>query len=125
MTTHRQGKPATFESPSADPRIRCAFEDDGETGYLYALDYSDGGAQPIKDAVSLYNVQSANDLEIAVEFKWSEDGRKCGLLLNGVLEAFADFDRQLLSAKSNFPAISIWTRQSRPTWDDKFADQLH
>src|SRR5262245_13014362 len=114
----RRGDGEASQTRGRDPRCVCVFEDDGRTGYLYAL-HHDGSAQPIKDAVQIYDAQaSANDHEHELTFRWSEDGVQCGLFLDGVLEGFVDFDRKLVSARSNFPPVSLWSGAARPEWQD-------
>jgi len=113
---HRRGTKAAFQSVSSDARLRCIFEDDGEKGYLYALDHTEGSAQPIRDAVNIYNVDSSNDRDATFEFRWSEDGRRCILKLDGEPVALVDFEAKQLSAQSNFPETSPWTRAARVPW---------
>ena len=116
IMAHRVGTKAAYQSVSSDARLRCIFEDDGDTGYLYALDHSDGSAQPIKDAVNIYNVGTAIGQEVTFEFRWSPDGRCCLMKLNNESIAFADFDEKQLLARSNFPSVSTWTQQPRMLW---------
>jgi hypothetical protein len=121
---HRHGSKAVYESKSEDARLSCVFEDDGATGYFYVLDHSDGAAQPIKDAVSIYEVSPTYEQQHTVEFRWSADGRRCGFLLDDRFEAFVDFDTKSVMAKSNFPPLSLWTQEPRPKWTGSVAAQL-
>jgi hypothetical protein len=113
---HRRGTSAAYQSVSSDPRLRCVFEDDGGTGYLYALDHTDGSAQPIKDAVNIYTVDTANDLDATFDFQWSDDGQRCVMKLDGEPVAIVDFQTKQLSARSNFPRTSPWTGMARVPW---------
>lgn len=118
----RRGDGGASQTRGPDVRLSCVFEDDGRTGYLYALIY-DGSAQPIKDAVQIYDAEAAaNDHEHELTFVWSASGDQCGLFLDGVLEGFVDFDRKLVSARSNFPAISPWSKEPRAAWRDDFVE---
>jgi hypothetical protein len=60
--------------------LAAVFEDDGRTGYFYALDESLEG-NPILDAVHIYNVEDISDAHIPSDVKigWSEDCQKCVL----------------------------------------------
>ena len=51
------------------------FEDDGETGYFYALDMRQN-AQPIVDMLHVYNVDSTSNHHEArkLEICWDESG---------------------------------------------------
>jgi hypothetical protein len=72
--------------------LAAVFEDDGRTGYFYALDESLEG-NPILDAVHIYNVEDISDAHIPSDVKigWSEDSQKCVLLINGYPHAAFDF----------------------------------
>jgi hypothetical protein len=72
--------------------LAAVFEDDGRTGYFYALDESLEG-NPILDAVHIYNVEDISDAHIPSDVKigWSEDCQKCVLLINGYPHAAFDF----------------------------------
>lgn len=118
-TLHRQGDATALQSVSTDARLRLVFEDDGETGYLYVLDHSEGDAQPIKDAVHLYNVDNSEVVEQLVSFGWSHDGRRCALFLGDMPVALVDFDKRLALSPSNFPQFSTWTQRARTQWSDE------
>jgi hypothetical protein len=121
---HRHGSKAVYESKSPDESLSCVFEDDGATGYFYVLEHADAAAQPIKDAVSIYEVSPTYQQQHAVEFRWSADGRRCGFLLDDRFEAFVDFDTKAVTAKSNFPPLSLWTQEPREKWTDAVIGQL-
>ena len=52
--TFRVGSTFVIEGPSDGAPYLCVFEDDGDTGYLYAVDVS-GEELQILDAVHIYN----------------------------------------------------------------------
>ncbi|AWH88601.1 DUF2251 domain-containing protein [Limnobaculum parvum] len=98
------GEAQVIESRSPDGTFVTVFEDDGGTGYFYALDESLEG-NPIKDAVHIYNASDVSDGHIPSEVKigWSEDSRKCVLLINGYPHAVFDFDGKQGYCRSGFP----------------------
>jgi hypothetical protein len=51
------------------------FEDNGETGYLYAIERNTGEELKILDAVNIYDVARVTDKEIPSEIKffWTDD----------------------------------------------------
>ena len=50
------GSPTLVDTMSEDGKWYVVFEDDGETGYFYAVDCS-GEAQTIRGALHIYNVR--------------------------------------------------------------------
>jgi hypothetical protein len=51
----RVGQGVVIESRPTDPPFWVVFEDDGDTGYLYALDARRGDEDPIFDALHVYD----------------------------------------------------------------------
>ena len=88
------GTPTFIPQDSPDSRYGAYFEDDGETGYFYAVDML--AQQKILDAVHIYNVRGVVDRDkpSQVRIVWSEDGSKCALLINNYLHAAFDFQRR-------------------------------
>lgn len=78
------GEEQVIKSLAPVGMLAAVFEDDGRTGYFYALDESLEG-NPILDAVHIYNVEDISDAHIPSDVKigWSEDSQKCVLLING------------------------------------------
>jgi hypothetical protein len=72
--------------------LSAVFEDDGDTGYFYALD-SSAGENSIQDAVHIYNVANVTDRDKTskVTIGWSKDHQKVVLLINGYPHAIFDF----------------------------------
>ncbi len=77
---------------SASPKTSFAtfFEDDGDTGYFYAVERL-GSDITILDAVQVYvaAVEPAETRQIQIV--WSRDGLKSALLIDGVVQAVVDF----------------------------------
>ncbi len=114
------GTPTTIEGLSPSAYYGVVFEDDGTTGYLYALDFS-RESQPIVDAVLIYNVEQVTDRDkpSLVQLVWSLDGRKAAILINDQPHAVFDFEARRGYCRSNFPSPNRrWTEHDH-TWDDK------
>jgi len=115
------GQPTVVESSAPRGSFGAVFEDDGETGYFYALDTSLKDHQ-IQDALHVYNVASITDrAELStVAVAWSDDGARVVLLINGYAHAVFDFQ-----AKQGFcrtgeppaPGNGRWSRQGH-AWSD-------
>lgn len=111
------GEAQVIKSPAPEGMLAAVFEDDGRTGYFYALDDSVEG-NPILDAVHIYNVEDISDAHIPshVKIGWSEDSQKCVLLINGYPHAVFDFVGKMGTAEADthprltrfglFPAMS-------------------
>ena len=86
------------------------FEDDGDTGYLYARD-----GESILDAMQIYvaaDRSGASTLQLA----WSDDGLKAVAVLDRRPQAVFDFAARRGYARSNFPQPAQgWTGHE---WDD-------
>ncbi|HDJ0859416.1 TPA: DUF2251 domain-containing protein [Escherichia coli] len=100
--------------------MAAVFEDDGNTGYFYALDESVEG-NPVRDAVHIYNVEDISDAHIPSDVKigWSEDCLKCVLLINGYPHGVFDFEGKNGYCRSGFPppVNHEWSVQGH-SWDD-------
>ncbi len=67
------GEPTTLEGPSPSSSFGVVFEDNGETGYLYSLDFAHQG-NPILDAMHIYNVAQVADRDKPSLVNWSGRG---------------------------------------------------
>ena len=88
------------------------FEDDQQTGYLYAYDRS-LDEQPILDAVHIYNVDAVVDRDIpsSVDVIWSRNGTCAALYLNHWPHAVFDFEGRIGFCRTNFPELGKgWDR---------------
>ncbi|GLS94413.1 DUF2251 domain-containing protein [Piscinibacter gummiphilus] len=115
------GASAVVEGPAPEGRCVAVFEDDGDTGYFYAVDPSAGG-NPIQDAVHIYNVANVADRDApsVVQIGWSADSRKVVLLINGHPHAVFDFESKRGFCRTGFPPPSgegPWSVGGH-RWDD-------
>jgi len=103
-TTFKPGDRTFFASDSLTPPYSAAFEDDGQTGYFYALDLTRSDNM-ILDAVHIYNVANVSDRErlSSLSIVWSADGMKCALLINDYPHAAFDFVARRGCSRTNFP----------------------
>jgi hypothetical protein len=116
----RVGEPAVIQGASPTPPLVVVFEDDGETGYFYALDTSRAD-NPIVDSLHIYDVANVFDrhLPSTVEIVWSQDDRKAALLINKYPHAIFDFTARRGYCRSGFPppAANGWTQHGHE-WED-------
>ena len=118
------GEAQVIESLAPEGEFSSVFEDDGITGYFYALDESSDG-NPIKDALHIYNAEHISDGHIPSDIKigWSEDSKKCVLLINGFPHGVFDFEGKNGYCRSGFPpSIGQGWSVSGHEWDDKVDD---
>jgi hypothetical protein len=111
------GKPIVIDGPSPSGNLAVVFEDDGDTGYLYAVDL-EAAELHILDAVHIYNSQSVTDRDIPslVQIIWSEDGLKALLCINRYPHAAFDFSTKTGHCRTGFPKPPRqWTRRA---WND-------
>lgn len=110
-----------IEGPAPEGRFVAIFEDDGETGYFYALDtHVEGNA--IQDALHVYNVASIADRAKPsfVKIGWSNDSQKAVLLINDFPHAVFDFSDRRGLCRTGFPPAqpgSAWSTKGHQ-WDD-------
>ena len=117
--TLRVGTPTVVEAPSPKARFVVVFEDDGETGYFYAVDPS-RGEQPILDALHIYNVESVADRDrpSTLQIAWSASGEHAALLINSYPHAVFDFADKRGYCRTGFPPPDgKWTSHSHE-WQD-------
>ncbi|HVJ86108.1 MAG TPA: DUF2251 domain-containing protein [Caulifigura sp.] len=112
------GSTFILEGRSTDSPFACVFEDDGETGYFYAVDVGGPNLQ-ILDAVHIYNVQGVLDRAnpSVATIGWSVDGLKSVLLINGYPHAIFDFVAKRGYCRSGFPPP--WSGWSGHEWDNE------
>jgi hypothetical protein len=98
------GTETWYASDSPTCNFSAIFEDDGDTGYFYAYDRS-ASADPILDAVQIYNVESVldRDIESIVEIIWAPDGMKAVVFLNDCPHAVIDFAKHCSYCRTSFP----------------------
>jgi hypothetical protein len=98
------GQETAIEGGAPQGAFAAVFEDDGQTGYFYALDRSFDGS-PIQDALQVYNVRNVIDREkpSVVKIGWSIDSKKVILLINDYPHAVFDFLTKQGFCRSGFP----------------------
>jgi hypothetical protein len=93
-----------LESTAAAGERSVIFEDDGTTGYFYAI--RPGAELEILDALHVYDVASIADRQIpvTVQIFWAENRAAAVLLINGHSHALYDFERSVGFCRNAFPA---------------------
>jgi hypothetical protein len=111
------GVASVVQSDSPNGRYRAVFEDDGDTGYFYALD-SEKADNPIADALHIYDVQSVADKDRPSELQivWSQDATKVALLINAFPHAVFNFEDGIGCCRSGFPPPADNSRSHE--WDE-------
>jgi len=96
------------------------FEDDGETGYFYAVERR-GTDVEILDAVQIYVVRNVADREIPSEFEvvWADGGQQAALYVNAFPHAVFDFQARRGYSRTGFPPPpqTGWSSEGH-AWDD-------
>jgi hypothetical protein len=121
--TLKVGTPTFIPQDSPNSHYSAYFEDDGETGYFYAVDLS--AQLKILDAVHIYNVRDVVDLNrpSQVTIVWSEDGSKCALFINDYPHAAFDFSRKRGYCRTNFPYFNEPDDAGWMTSDHSWSDE--
>lgn len=90
------------DAPVGDNSV--VFEDDGDTGYFYAVERC-GEDLKILDAVQIYAVRNVVDREIPSELDvvWTPGGQQAALYLNGYPHAVFDFNARRGYCRTGFP----------------------
>jgi hypothetical protein len=117
--TFKIGSSTILEADGPVSPYKVVFEDEGETGFFYALDTSRPQDRQILDAVSIYDVAHWPDRTkpVTVRIRWSGDGNRAALFLNAEPQAVFDFAAKRGYARSNFPATSRWSAAGH-AWSD-------
>ncbi|TDQ59427.1 hypothetical protein EDC45_0074 [Mesocricetibacter intestinalis] len=100
------------------------FEDDGETGYFYAMDLRDK-ANPVADSLYLYSVSDIENLQEArkIQICWNESGDSAYLLINGYPHGVFDFTRLIGYNHSKYPQPDLGSMWSHEEINDKLVIQ--
>ncbi len=98
------GSPIVLEGRAPSGPFVAVFEDDGDTGFFYALNPSVEGS-PFQDGVHIYNVAnvSERDKPVCAAIGWAIDNQKVVLLINDYPHAIFDFDAKQGYCRSGFP----------------------
>jgi hypothetical protein len=119
------GQKSVVEAASPDSKHVVVSEDDGDTGYFYALDFARAD-NPIVDALHIYNAASVTDRHVpsAVQILWSADNLKAMLLINRYPHAVFDFAAKRGYCRTAFPPPDKkWTAFGHE-WDDKVTEMF-
>ncbi len=97
------GTETVLDSTAAKGSVGVVFEDDGDTGYLYAV--VPGPETTILDALHVYNVADVADRHIPVKAQlfWTVQETAAALIINGHCHALYDFQRQAGFCRNAFP----------------------
>lgn len=101
------GTADTFlDCTAVDGERSVVFEDDGTTGYFYAV--QTGAEQEILDALHVYDVANVADRQVPVRVQifWDENWTAAVLLINGYGHALYDFQRAAGFCRNAFPAAT-------------------
>ena len=98
------GVASVVQADSSIGRYQAVFEDDGSTGYFYALDTKEAD-NPIIDALHIYDVESVKDKDepSEVHIIWSTDGMKVALFINSYPHAVYNFTDEVGCCRTGFP----------------------
>jgi hypothetical protein len=121
------GMAMVVQSDSSIGRYQAVFEDDGQTGYFYALDTSRSD-NPIVDGLHIYNVESVVDRDkpSQLHIVWSADGLKAALFLNSYPHAVYNFEDDHGCCRTGFPPVAV-TSASKGShdWDESEMKHFH
>ena len=98
------GTETFLDSTAAKGGVGVVFEDDGHTGYLYAV--APGAEITILDALHIYNVDDVADrqLPVTAQLFWTVGETAAALIINGYCHALVDFQRPAGYCRTAFPA---------------------
>jgi hypothetical protein len=121
--TFQIGSDASLAEDSPSGQYSAVFEDDGETGYFYAVDLTRSDDM-ILDAVHIYNVANVVDRDrpSTLAIVWSVDGNKCALLINDYAHAAFDFSAKQGYCRTNFPNFPDQTEAGWSGADHSWSD---
>jgi hypothetical protein len=112
------GESIFIECPSPENNYMVVFEDDTDTGYFYAME-----GERILDALHIYNIEEVleEDKEGSIKIIWSQDWKRCALLINDYCHAIFDFENHGGYCRNEFPPPNeIWTKGERTLTDEMF-----
>jgi hypothetical protein len=117
------GRPLVVDADSPVGRYAVVFEDDGDTGYFYAIDTDVEDGNPVQDALLVYVAADVTDADQSstLEIGWSDDGLKALLLINDAPHAAFDFARRQGWCVLGLPEAAVnraWSKASRQ-WGDE------
>jgi hypothetical protein len=119
------GTPTVIETDSPDGRFGVVFEDDGETGYFYARDFTLDDSV-FEDALHIYSAEGVTDAHLpsTVHILWSHDSSKACLIINRHPHAVFDFTAKCGFSRDVFPEPSPDSEWSHQPWDDSLREHF-
>jgi hypothetical protein len=115
----KKGEPVFLKSMSPENNYAVVFEDDGDTGYFYAIEMNGAKDQNILDALHIYQVDEEEQESARILIVWAKDWLKCALVMNEQCHAIFDFENGGGYNVSEFPPPnSIWTKHGRALTKD-------
>ena len=117
------GVPIVVDAPCPGAAKSAVFEDDGETGYFYAVETS-GGEAHILDATMIYEVASVSDrhLPSTIDVLWNEQKTCVALLINNHPHAVFDFESKRGYCREEFPPSNgEWERHP---WNERLREHF-
>lgn len=119
------GQTTSIDS-EADNGNCVVFQDNGETGYFYAIDKVNEELV-VLDALHIYNVKDvvASENECLVKILWTEDHSIAILSINNYYHALFDFANHRGCSRTGFPEASkVWNNQTNRQLTDAVLDEL-
>ena len=112
------GTETQLDSTAGKGRVGVVFEDDGTTGYFYAV--APGAETTILDALHIYNVTDVADRETPAKAQlfWTVNELAAALIINGHCHALYDFQRQAGFCRTAFPAARNGQQPKRELTDE-------
>lgn len=111
------GTDTFIESFAPENNFGVVFEDDGDTGYFYAVEKdAQGQGLKILDALHIYETadQQQREEKISLRIIWSRDWLKAALVIDGLCHAIFDFQAHGGYNINEFPPPNdIWTMGER------------
>jgi hypothetical protein len=107
-----------LSSTATNPEFQVMFEDDGTTGYFYAV--LDAAESEILDALHIYNVQDVADRDepVTAQIFWDEPQTTAVLIIGGYCHALYDFQRRAGFCRNAFPPAPHGQPGSRELTDE-------
>lgn len=100
------GEDTFFDSVAPTSSHGVVFEDDGNTGYFYAIGKLPG--QEILDALHIYDVENVTEKgrQCSINIVWTNDWQFASLLINNYCHAIFDFKNKTGYSRNAFPPAS-------------------
>lgn len=108
------GDKTYVDSSSPRTSFTTFFEDDGDTGYFYAVERT-GSEMTILDALQVYVVVVEPAQPRQLQIVWSPDELKSALLVDGVAQAAFDFSAKRGYCRRGFPPSSSHDQTPNPS----------